>query len=112
MFNNTEKLEKEITELKYRSSNLVKQLDTKEMYINKLNNQIDDLVKEMYSSHLNCSVVIDWANINAVSVRRISNNTTKITVRKLDGNLDYIDVQCDQSMHEALCDEFAEYIAI
>jgi predicted RNase H-like nuclease (RuvC/YqgF family) len=112
MFNNTEKLEKEITELKYRSSNLVKQLNTKEMYIDKLNKQIDDLVKEMYSSHLNCSVVIDWANINAVSVRRISNNTTKITYKKLDGEYSYIDVQCNVDIHETLCDEFAEYIAI
>ena len=112
MFNNTEKLDKEITELKDCLSNLVKQLDTKDMYIDKLNNQIDDLVKEMYSSHLNCSVVIDWANINAVSVRRISNNTTKITYKKPDEDYSYIDVQCNVDTHETLCDEFAEYIAV
>lgn len=115
MFN--KKHNSEQTELEINNSRLVKELDrqstvieTKTLLIDKLNKQIDSLTKQMYSSHLNCSVVIHWKKINAVSVRRVSYNTTKITIRKLDGNLDYIDVQCDQSMHEALADEFEKYI--
>ena len=114
MFNsNNKQLNQQIAELKSQANSLVKQLDYKTLRIDQLNQQIDSLIEQLYSSHLNCSVVIDWQNINAVSVRRMGKNITRVTYKKPDG-IEYssMDIECNVDTHEELAVEFAEHIAI
>jgi len=112
MFNNRliNELRLEIDELKNNNSRLVKQLDSKALEINHLTDKIHELTRKMYYDHLNCSIIIDWSSINVVAVRRINYSVTKLTYVKPDGDYSWIDIECNEDMHEALCDEYTEYL--
>jgi len=112
MFNN--RLNEEIVDLQINNRVLLEQLDQSKLTIQRLQDQNCKLSKKIYEDKRSASVVIDWATINALSVIRCSSNLsgeyTKVIFRDSNGMLDNLNIDCNDLLHEELCDEFISYL--